>query len=437
MGTDRQITGDATTRDTGGMDVESCLKRGMELKDTKPDEALEAFIAAVEKDPMNRQALTEICILLLKMRREVDAEKWGKRLLALDPSVKKTWPRLRSELREGHVRWDAPAEQVSSASRSTTTARTVETTWLKAVETTRAKPADAGPADTGSGKTVPERTDRPSQAPSPSRQASSKQPTSVEQPRESTWCQPLAETKTPRMPDDQSPRSAPGTGTIMTPVLKSERTEQSEKLDKLVTLGDVSMKRGMFRDAEVSYRQALALDESNVQARVGLALALVEMKKFKEAKQFLEGLANEGFVTKEVLYGRGMCAYADHEFSDAATILSRYTQFDKGKFQAWVALGRSYYEIGQNREAGRALLQALTMNPDSPEALLYFGLALVKEGHMERAASVLIKMVELEDRDAARLEKAADALTLTGNHGAAGKAKAKALELARRAAPLR
>ncbi len=113
--------------------------------------------------------------------------------------------------------------------------------------------------------------------------------------------------------------------------------------------------------AEKSYRDALAQDGANQQARVGLARALLAQNKLEEINDILEPVGSEGAEGAE----------AD-------------------RIRAQVGLRQMAKDLGTEAEARRRL----TANPNSTQARYELGVVLAAAGQYEKALEVLMDAAE-------------------------------------------
>lgn len=120
-------------------------------------------------------------------------------------------------------------------------------------------------------------------------------------------------------------------------------------------LGDLYRARGRYDLAERSYRDALALDAADRDARHGLAAALIREGKFREAVGEYDALVQ----------------------SDATDI------------RAWNGKGVAQDLVGDRQDARESFRQGLRVAPDNVALLTNLGLSLAFGGQLDEAIETL------------------------------------------------
>ena len=70
---------------------------------------------------------------------------------------------------------------------------------------------------------------------------------------------------------------------------------RSESVNSLIGLGLVRLERGLFSAAFDTFRLALNIDSSSVEAKIGMAVSAVALKDFSRAQVILSEIQRESF----------------------------------------------------------------------------------------------------------------------------------------------
>jgi tetratricopeptide (TPR) repeat protein len=137
--------------------------------------------------------------------------------------------------------------------------------------------------------------------------------------------------------------------------------------------------------AEASYRRAVELDPEHEEARLGLAVTLIEGRNFPEAIEHLEYMRRCQPDNLSVQVGLAECRGAQGQRAEAVRltddVLARQPQF----VPAMSLRGRLALEDGQPEEAEPWLRQAVERDPSNHRALYSLVLCLRQNGKEEEA----------------------------------------------------
>ncbi|HEY6556888.1 MAG TPA: tetratricopeptide repeat protein [Polyangiaceae bacterium] len=165
-------------------------------------------------------------------------------------------------------------------------------------------------------------------------------------------------------------------------------------------LGYVAALQGEFDDAIEHYRQAIALDDTYLEAMLNAAEVYIHpLGEYDESIRMcdhaLELAENDDEIVDalllkfDALLGKG-------ELEEAATLCQR---FPKGPFENpnhTFLVGRALYEIGDVETAAPLIEEAVTHNPANPEAHYYLGLVRDERGDTRGATQAFLKSRELD-----------------------------------------
>jgi tetratricopeptide (TPR) repeat protein len=165
-------------------------------------------------------------------------------------------------------------------------------------------------------------------------------------------------------------------------------------------LGYVSALKGEFEEAIESYRQAIALDDTYLEAMLNAAEVYIHpLAEFDEAIAMCDlalDLAEtddevvDGLLLKfDALLGKG-------ELEGARAVCER---FPSGPFENpnhLFLVGRAYHEVGDISRAFPLIEESVKRNPKNAEAWYYLGLVRDERGDAGAATSAFLRSRELD-----------------------------------------
>jgi len=190
------------------------------------------------------------------------------------------------------------------------------------------------------------------------------------------------------------------------------------------SLADMKRATGKAEEAEKVYREILAVNEKDNQARTGLVLALFDLGKRAEAEAEMAKALEEA-PGNVVLLGGAAYSYAANKDADKAVEYARRA-IEKEPRYIWshIALGRGLMLQGKPVEAEQALVSARKYG-NFPTLQYEIASARLAAGFFREAAEELTKSFEVADGSVStmlggRIQQTADSFT-------------KAIEMERRA----
>jgi tetratricopeptide (TPR) repeat protein len=159
-------------------------------------------------------------------------------------------------------------------------------------------------------------------------------------------------------------------------------------------LGQLSLMLGRFKEAETSYRRAVALAPTDVGALAGLALALRRLGNIDEALEY--------FTKANVLAPKN--AWIQHEFAlclrdagrldEAEAMMESIDRASDFYAEARVSLGHLARSRGERRRAVEYFKQAAEAASDSTSALYYIALETSALGEWSEARQAITDLFE-------------------------------------------
>ena len=175
---------------------------------------------------------------------------------------------------------------------------------------------------------------------------------------------------------------------------------ESDSPEAYNLLGYAAALRGDFEDAIEHYEQAIALDDSYLEAILNAAeLCIYPISDFEAAERYCDDALElaesdeeriDALLLKfDALMGRGQT-----EAAKALCARLPKEQFENPAHAFLIA--RAFYEIGDISTAAPLIEEAVRVNPVSPEAYYYQGLIHDEQGHTKTALSAFLKSRELD-----------------------------------------
>jgi tetratricopeptide (TPR) repeat protein len=135
-------------------------------------------------------------------------------------------------------------------------------------------------------------------------------------------------------------------------------------------------------------------------ANLNDALLLLKQKRFSEAKEILEDLAEKNPEDVDVLYNLGMLYSELKNPETAMRTLKKCIELQPKHSNALVALGFAYYNMSNLFDARKCFMEALTIEPDNPYALRNLGALFARKKDFGKALYYLKRAQEILPDDA-------------------------------------
>jgi tetratricopeptide (TPR) repeat protein len=168
-------------------------------------------------------------------------------------------------------------------------------------------------------------------------------------------------------------------------------------------LGNLAANLGDDQEATAAYEKAIAIDDQFYPAKVNLATLYNRQGKNLDAEKMLREVFDQEPELYEVSYSLGLLLAEMKKYKDAETYL--------GKAAAGMSYGRAHYNHGQvllvlnqPKRAEKALLEALSLEPQEQE--FFFALAdfYLKSGQPEKAKALAVNTIRLFPSHSAAME---------------------------------
>lgn len=166
------------------------------------------------------------------------------------------------------------------------------------------------------------------------------------------------------------------------------------------------MLSGDLPKALAAFDKALTLDANLSEARLNRGIAHLRSGAFAKAAADLEKVANDerSAVRADAAYHNAIALERLGRTVDAELWLDRALKLNPALDAALLYSGLLRERRGDLQGAGRAYLDYLKKHPDSPVALLRFGISAQRAGRVDVAQSYLRRVIELAPRSAEAIE---------------------------------
>ena len=143
----------------------------------------------------------------------------------------------------------------------------------------------------------------------------------------------------------------------------------------LLALGVAWMSRGDLFEAEKLFRRLIEIQPDNSLGQLHLGYVLLNQKKYRDARLWLEKSARSPNAIPEVFYYLGLVAQEQNDDAGAIPLFEKAVQKLPNYAHARIALGASYMKLRNYTRARTELEMAVKLDPNEPKA--HYNLALL------------------------------------------------------------
>ncbi|HEX4822888.1 MAG TPA: tetratricopeptide repeat protein [Candidatus Polarisedimenticolaceae bacterium] len=154
-----------------------------------------------------------------------------------------------------------------------------------------------------------------------------------------------------------------------------------------------------YSEAVESYRVALDLDPSHLQANVSMADAWLAQGDADEGSPYYARALKLRAEYAPALDGQGRVAQAQADDDKAIAMFTRAIASDKGYAQAYMDLGDLYLRQNRLDDAVKLLIEAVSVRPDYTPALNRLATAYGMLGFTNEAVATIRKAIDLEPKN--------------------------------------
>lgn len=143
----------------------------------------------------------------------------------------------------------------------------------------------------------------------------------------------------------------------------------------MLALGVAWLSRGDLFEAEKLFRRLIELQPDNMQGQLHLGYVLLNQKKYRDARMWLEKSARSPNAIPEVYYYLGLVAQEQNDDAGAIPLFEKAVKKLPNYAHARIALGSSYMKLRNYERAREELEMAVKLDPEEPKA--HYNLALL------------------------------------------------------------
>ncbi|HET9524945.1 MAG TPA: tetratricopeptide repeat protein [Pyrinomonadaceae bacterium] len=143
----------------------------------------------------------------------------------------------------------------------------------------------------------------------------------------------------------------------------------------LLALGVAWLTRGDLFEAEKLFRRLIEIQPDNSLGQLHLGYVLLNQKKYRDARLWLEKSARSPNIIPEVFYYLGLVAQEQNDDVRAIPLFEKAVQKLPNYAHARIALGSSYMKLRNYTRAREELEMAVKLDPNEPKA--HYSLALL------------------------------------------------------------
>jgi Flp pilus assembly protein TadD len=143
----------------------------------------------------------------------------------------------------------------------------------------------------------------------------------------------------------------------------------------LLALGVAWLSRGDLFEAEKLFRRLIEIQPDNSLGQLHLGYVLLNQKKYRDARLWLEKSARSPNAIPEVFYYLGLVAQEQNDDAGAIPLFEKAVQKLPNYAHARIALGASYMKLRNYTRAREELQTAVKLDPNEPKA--HYNLALL------------------------------------------------------------
>ncbi|HIJ88369.1 MAG TPA: tetratricopeptide repeat protein [Desulfuromonadales bacterium] len=195
---------------------------------------------------------------------------------------------------------------------------------------------------------------------------------------------------------------------------------------------DQAFDSGNFTDALGEFECALKISPDDIQAKTGVALCLIHLRRYAEAIPLLVQLEALMPTSLQLQFLLGESLYCTGRLDEAEVCLSRLVTQAPDHFDAQNRLGRVYMDLHRHPEANQCFSTALVLNPRHVESLTYMGIMMIQFCQFDNALIALGNALAIEPKNVLALNNLGRAFKMMGRPEEATLWYLRALEIAPR-----
>jgi tetratricopeptide (TPR) repeat protein len=179
----------------------------------------------------------------------------------------------------------------------------------------------------------------------------------------------------------------------------SAQLDEKKDPGAYIALAQFCYRHGQHSLSVEYYKKALDLDNQNLKAMKGLAMAYYSMQVSSEADYWFTRCLEINKNDVDILYNLGTLHHSMGDYTKAVEYYQRVLEINKKDTHAYLYLGSIYYTLGNFEQAMENLRKALSLAPENPEINSFIGTVLEAVGKDNEAEIHYRKSLKKDPRN--------------------------------------
>lgn len=163
--------------------------------------------------------------------------------------------------------------------------------------------------------------------------------------------------------------------------------------------GQVAFKEKNYKQSEMNFLKALAIDSTQYQAFEKLALIYIDTDRLEQAVKIHNRLLRVRPDDLDLLSSTANLFYNLRRYDRVVEILSRILSIDPEHRDALANLAMSYDQMGKPELAQDAYLRAIDANPQDTDLIFLYGVHLYRQKRFQDAIETFHKVLAIKPDD--------------------------------------
>lgn len=396
-------------------------------------EAERAIRTALEIQTIFPKGWIIFSAVLLSQGKETEAEKAGKMALSQCPSLKMTWPKLRSIMLSSAIKREAGLKSSKKLLlEQESTSKWAEVLAVldadsgaltdehlakddRIVEDSDAKGAEVSSTATTQisqfvRESIPSISSRKVEGLTKftvekllTESDSGKKEDIATTSKEKPQALPIFSAK--KVLDPQESTEQKIDSEIPTSEQKPSHSGTPESSESWFRMGEFHLRKANWNEAEKAFMRVLALEPKNSIAWTRVGSLLMKKGKYDDAKEAFRTATKYSYKNAEAWYLLGFCLQQQSKWAESIVALKTAVNLEQSKAEYWFKLGEAEFNTGQYQDASRSFLRTLRIVPEHKDAMFFLAMCMERRGNRQHALSLYIKLLNSGGLSAEMLER--------------------------------
>jgi eukaryotic-like serine/threonine-protein kinase len=212
--------------------------------------------------------------------------------------------------------------------------------------------------------------------------------------------------------------------------VKSAEGLDSRLLEVQLAIGNLNLRTGAFRPAQVAYQRVLGIDPQNIDAYIGLGNTYDSLGRTAEAEQAFRRAIEIRPACWSCFNQLGTFLNKHSRYGEAADAWRKVTELAPDNVWGYMNVGVTYFNIGQFDRAQEYFQRALQIEPNDPDLYSNMGTTSFFLGQFEEDVEYTQKAIALRPQKYDYWGNLADAYRMMNQSDKANRAYKQAISLA-------